>query len=896
MSTRSRAGLPAVLRTPLGAGAATLVAAVLVLAVLGPLLWRASADAVDTTRILAGPSPEHLVGTDNLGRDILSRVLAATGLSVRLALLAAALGVGIGPMLGTAPLLLGPRPGRWVTAAVDIAVAFPPLLLALFFAVLFGVGASGALLAIGLASAPAFARLTRTVVAGVAGLDFVAAARVAGLGRLRVLVRHVLPNVAEPLVLNATVAAGGALLAFSGLSFLGLGVQPPDYDWGRLLGEGLNALYVNPAAALAPGIAVVLAGLAFNLLGEAIARVFGSRSTATAAGTDRRPDPARPPGNPAPTPGRPVLVVEDLRVSFPGSTPVRGVGFAVHAGEAIGIVGESGSGKSLTALAIGQLVGEPGRVQADRLEFLGANLLAGSPQVHRKLLGTSFGMVFQDPSSSLNPAMRIGRQLAEVAEQHQGLRRREAAGRAVDRLRAVRLPRAERVARQYPHELSGGMRQRAMIGMGLMGQPALIVADEPTTALDPTVQRRILALLSDIRDADDVAVLLISHDIAVVRQVCDRVLVMYAGLIVEDLPVGDLPAAARHPYTRALLAAVPDMGTDRGRPLATIPGRPVDPADVPEGCAFAARCPLADGHCRRAARRCTSGPPVTAWRAGTPTTRRRPCRWRTLRGCAVSELVFSGVTVRYGSRRSATTAVDALHLTVPDGTVVGLVGESGCGKSTLARTAVGLAPLTGGAVLLDGQPLRRPSRTHRPVQMVFQDPFSSLDPRMTVGASIAEALPRGTAGRRAAVEELLERVDLPVERWGSYPRELSGGQRQRVALARALAARPRVLIADEITSALDVSVQGTVLNLLLEVQRRLRLPTLFISHDLAVVRYVSDVIAVMFQGRIVETGPAHDVLTDPHHAYTRELLAAATDPAGRAAPASTRTHTTGGSR
>ncbi|MCT2583462.1 dipeptide/oligopeptide/nickel ABC transporter permease/ATP-binding protein [Actinophytocola gossypii] len=575
-----------VLRSPLGASAAVLVAAILVLAVLAPLLWTDAATATDTARISQGASAEHWAGTDSLGRDIFARVLVATSLSVRLALAATAIGVVVGLLLGTAPLLVGRRAGRLVTAVVNIAVAFPGLLLALFFAVIFGVGATGALFALGLAIAPAFARLTQTTTARVAGLDYVAAARIAGVGRFRVLFRHVLPNVAEPLVVNATVAAGSALLAFAGLSFLGLGVQPPDYDWGRLLGEGLGAIYLHPAAALAPGVAVVLAGLAFNLFGEALAKVLGERRPL------ERPV-RRTAAEPAPDDSA-MLVVEDLRVAFPGVEPVRGVGFAMDRGDAVGIVGESGSGKSLTALAVSRLVDESGEVRAERLSFLGADLRAGP---HRRLLGTSLAMVFQDPMTSFNPTMRIGRQLAEVACEHQGLGRAAALDRAVDRLDAVRIPEPARRAAQYPHEFSGGMRQRAMIGMGLMGSPALIVADEPTTALDVTVQRRVLSLLADIRAADDVALLLISHDVTVVEQVCDRVLVMYAGRIVEDLPSAELRSRARHPYTRALLAAVPDMTTDRSLPLAVIPGRPADPAHLPTGCAFAPRCPLADERC-----------------------------------------------------------------------------------------------------------------------------------------------------------------------------------------------------------------------------------------------------------------------------------------------------------
>jgi peptide/nickel transport system permease protein len=618
-----------VLRTPLGLTATAFTTAVLVLAVVAPVLWADDATAIDTGNILAGPSADHWAGTDNLGRDILFRTLVATRLSVKLALVATAIAVVVGLLLGTASFLLGRRSGRLVNAGINIAVAFPGLLLALFFAVVFGVGATGAVLAIGLAGAPAFGRLTQTLVASVAARDFVAAARVAGVGRVRILLRHVLPNISEPLAVNATIGAGGALLSFAGLSFLGLGVQQPDYDWGRLLYDGISSIYVNPAAALAPGIAVILAGLAFNLFGESVAKGLG---VGVVGGI-----PALPPvpatldtDEPAAEASRArttdlVLDVRDLEVTFPGPRgpirPVRGLTFSVRRGEAVGVVGESGSGKSLTALAVSRLVSDPGRVDAARLDLLGTDLRAADTKAQRRLLGTSLAMVFQDPMTSFNPTRRMGGQLAEVARHHQGLDRRSALARAIDRLHAVRIAEPERRAHQYPHEFSGGMRQRAMIGMGLMGTPALIVADEPTTALDVTVQQQVLDLLAAIRAADDVALLLISHDITVVGEVCDRVLVMYAGKIVEDLPAADLATTARHPYTRALIAAVPDMDTDLDQPLAVIPGRPVDPADVPPGCAYAARCPLATARCR------TEEPPletdaagrrVACWHAGEP--------------------------------------------------------------------------------------------------------------------------------------------------------------------------------------------------------------------------------------------------------------------------------------
>jgi oligopeptide/dipeptide ABC transporter ATP-binding protein len=611
--------------TPLGITAGVLLALILLLAVLAPVLWTSRANAIDVLNMQQGPSGRHWLGTNLLGQDILYRILVASRLSIGLALAATAIGVACGLVLGTAPVIVGRRAGRVITAAVNIAVAFPALLLALFFAVIFGVGARGALLAIGFASAPAFARLVRTLSASVAGLDYIAAARIAGVSRFRLLTRHVLPNIGETLIVNATIASGDALLSFAGLSFLGLGVQAPSYDWGQLLADGLQGIYTRPAAALAPGVAVVLAGLAFNLFGEALAVSLGVQSPRLRL---RRPTPrasetAGPESAPAggtDAANPPVLSVTGLRVSFPGGVhPVRGVSFTVHRGEAVGVVGESGSGKSLTALAVAQLLEHPAQVAAGRLELLGRDLLARSADREtRRFLGSNVGLVFQDPMTSFNPVKRVGPQLAEAGVEHHGLTRRQAAARAVDRLRAVRIPLPERRARQFPHELSGGMRQRAMIGMAVMGTPALVIADEPTTALDVTVQLQVLRLLKSIQaggdgadgSGGDMALMFISHDITVVGAVCDRVLVMYAGRIVENLPTTDLATRARHPYTRALLAAVPSMETSRELPLAVIPGRPADPANLPAGCAFAPRCAFADDHCR------TSDPELVADDAG----------------------------------------------------------------------------------------------------------------------------------------------------------------------------------------------------------------------------------------------------------------------------------------
>ncbi|MEV5574691.1 dipeptide/oligopeptide/nickel ABC transporter permease/ATP-binding protein [Spirillospora sp. NPDC052269] len=598
------------LRTPLGLAAVTAVAVLTLMAVLGPTLAGSAATRVDTGAIDQGGGSAHLFGTDGLGRDVAARVLVATRLTLELTLAATAIGLAGGLLLGLAPVVLGRRAGRLVTATVGVLVAFPGLLFVLVLATVFGAGSTGAVLSVGLALVPPAARLVQNLSASVATADYVAAARILGTGRFRLVTRHVLPNIAEPVTLFTAQSAAQILIAFSGLSFLGLGVQAPAYDWGRLLNEQLGRIYVNPLAALAPGLAVVLTGMVFTLVGEVIAQAGGRRAPHRAAASDPADEQA---GTSSATPSSAsasaldaggggdtatedaLLSVRDLRVTFPGGrTSVRGVSLSVAPGEAVGLVGESGSGKSLTALAVAGLAPHPARVAAGELRFRGVDPRSGSG------LGTSLAMVFQDPMASLNPALRVGRQLAEVAEVHLGASRAQASARAVERLAWVRITSPERRARQRPHEYSGGMRQRAMIGMGLMGEPSLIVADEPTTALDVTVQRQVLDLLGEVRRDSGAALLLISHDIAVVAQVCQRVLVMYAGRVVEELPVADLAVRAAHPYTRALVGAVPTMGTDRNTALATIPGRPPEPGDRPRGCAFAPRCDRARDRCRTA--------------------------------------------------------------------------------------------------------------------------------------------------------------------------------------------------------------------------------------------------------------------------------------------------------
>ncbi|MER7466557.1 dipeptide/oligopeptide/nickel ABC transporter permease/ATP-binding protein [Streptomyces sp. NPDC097981] len=585
--------------------AATMLAALVLLAVAGPLVWGAAADRPDPSAVLQGPSTAHPFGTDGLGRDLLARVLAGARPSLLLALAATLLGTTAGVLVGASTAVVGTRTRRGLAALINLLLAFPALLVALFLAVVFGAGAVGALLALAVASIPGFARLAQTLAAGVAGTDHLAAARVLGLRRHRLLWRHVLPNIAEPLMLSATTALGTALVALAALSFLGLGVQPPAYDWGTLLNQGLDRIYAQPLPALAPGLAILYAALAFQLLGEVLA-----------GGLARRGLPARPAGRPAapsgPADDELVLQVEDLTVELPTPhgvlRPVRGVSLSLRAGEIVGLVGESGSGKSLTALAVADLLPEHARVSRRTLHLLGADLAAMTPKDRRRHLATGLAMVFQNPASALNPSLRVGTQLTEAVRAHRGTRRAEAAEQAAATLRRVALPPA--VLRSRPHQLSGGQRQRVMIASGLMVRPALVIADEPTTALDVTVQRQITELLADVRQDTRAAVLFISHDVALVSGLCERVLVMYAGTVVESLPADRLATASRHPYTRALVESVPDLAGDRDRPLRTVPGASPDPLAPAPGCPFEPRCALRQDRCA------AESPPLTGLDAG----------------------------------------------------------------------------------------------------------------------------------------------------------------------------------------------------------------------------------------------------------------------------------------
>ena len=599
-----------------------------------------------------------------------------------------------------------------------------------------------------------------------------------------------------------------------------------------------------------------------------------------------------------------VLEVSGLTVGFrQGSvlrTVVRDVSLSLRRGELLALVGESGSGKSVTALAVMGLLPEGiAAVSGGTIRFDGQDLAALSPEGLRRLRGRRLSMIFQEPMTALNPVMPIGRQLAETLLAHGQCARRETRDRAVQLLEDVGIPAAATRLRDYPHQLSGGQRQRVMIAMALACRPELLIADEPTTALDVTVQAQIMELLNRLRRQLGTAVLFITHNLALVREQADRVAVMVSGQLVETASADELFRRPCHPYTRLLLRSVPSAA-GRHAALAAIDAPRPDVSPHPAACAFATRCPFAQDICLTAPpddQSPASDHHVRCHRPGMFGAGLKADTMSAEPPSAVGDgprvvLEAHGLQVwfprragLFGRRSAPVRAVDGVDLTLRAGETLALVGESGCGKTTVGKALVRLLRPTGGSVRLgDGTELTQlDERALRPlrrrIQMIFQDPFSSLDPRLMAGESLLEGLDAQRIGapaeRRAAVEALLGDVGLPPEAAGRYPHQFSGGQRQRLGLARALAVSPDIIVCDECTSALDVSVQAQMLNLLRRLQRRLGLAYLFITHDLSVVSYFADRIAVMYLGRIVEEGPAAEVLAHPAHPYTRALLAAA---------------------
>jgi len=604
----------------------------------------------------------------------------------------------------------------------------------------------------------------------------------------------------------------------------------------------------------------------------------------------------------------PLLQIKDLHTDIEIRNGVvralSGVDLHVNPGETLGIVGESGSGKTMTALSLMGLLPQGGKVSSGSIILDGQDLTKMPLHLKRKMRGTKVGMIFQDPLTSLNPTMKIGLQVCEPLRVHEKLSKRAALARAVEILKRVGMPRPEVVINNYPHQLSGGMRQRVMIAMALVCKPRILIADEPTTALDVTTQMQILDLIDELRDEYKMGVILITHDLGVVAGHTDRVAVMYAGRIVETAPTKTLFTEPKHRYTSSLMAALPERALAAGTKLFSIPGAPPSLTNLPVGCRFAARCLWATDECR-AGYPDLSGDDTHTFSCFHPVQEgdESPAVLQGKLDSTSAEETASDapqishdvlLDVKEASReyesagsgffkreKGVVSAVDRVSITVKKGETYGLVGESGCGKSTVGRLIAGLEPPSGGAIELDGRDLatlkgRDAVRIHRDVQMMFQDSYAAMDPRMRIDQILAEPMSiQKTGNARQIAErimEILEQVGLTEEVLDRYPHEFSGGQLQRLGFARSLTLAPDLIVADEPVSALDVSVQAQVLNLMKDLQQELGLSYLFISHDLAVVQYMADRIGVMYLGRIVEEGPAHEVVKNPKHPYTKALI------------------------
>jgi peptide/nickel transport system permease protein len=822
--TQRRSPLRRLLHSPGMLIPAGIVALIVLMCSLAPLFGLPSPSFADVTAVRQPPGPEHWLGTDSSGRDALSRLLFGGQTTLLAALTATVMTFSIGVPLG---LLAGYFGGlldsvaNWVSNLIQ---SLPAIVALLAVSVVIGTNPISVMAVFGVLMVPSVFRPVRAAVIDVRRELYVDAAKVSGIGDLSIMGRHIFRVVFPVALIQTGFIFGISLIVQAGLEFIGIG-EPGAPNWGGMLGDAFTDIYNAPSLLVPPATMITVTVVCLVLLGS-VARDLVSDDASPAAAPGRK---RKTPAVAAAHMGGKLLEVRDLAVEYNLDGGVRrvvdGIGFTVEGGRVLGLVGESGSGKTQTVLGVLGLLPLGGAVAAGSAVFQGRDLTGLSQKELTGLRGRAIGYIPQEPMSNLDPSFTVASQLIEPMRRHLGISRREARARARDLLARVGIADPDRTLDSYPHQVSGGMAQRVLIAGAVSCDPSLVIADEPTTALDVTVQAEVLDLLRGLVQERGLGLILVTHDFGVVADICDDVVVMREGVMVESAPAVTLFSQPSHGYTKALLAAMP--------------------ANLPS------RQPNALG---------------TA---------------RTL-------LSLRDLDVAYpGPRGRPFQAVNGVSFDIREGETLGLVGESGSGKSTIGRAILGLAPVTGGDILWDGHSIAHATRSQRrdlssDLQVVFQDPYSSLNPALAVEDILVEPLLIERGVTRAAgikrVRDLLDAVHLPKDAGQRRAREFSGGQRQRIAIARALSRSPRLIVCDEAVSALDLSTQARVLDLLAELQRETGVAYLFISHDLEVVRHIADRTAVLRLGAVVELGDSEDVAERPQEAYTRRLAAAAPFP------------------
>ena len=863
--------------------------------------------AMDITAKSMPPSLSHWFGTDYFGRDVFSRVMEGARMTFLVGAASIAIGAGIGIFVGALTGYFGGPLDELLMRVNDGLASFPSVLLALVLVSVFGSGKYMIIVALGIVFIPSFARVARSEFIAQKERDYVKNAKLMGAGPCRIMFVHILPNTRGILLSAITIGFNNAVLAEAGLSYLGIGTQPTDVSLGRMLAEAQGYLMKAPWFALAPGLTIVLTVLGFSLISESLGKTGAVRKAVKKSKVKRaKAENAKEAcvankdagknaqetggGEENPISADDILLrAENMTVAFhedgAWDEVVKDASFAIRKGEILGVVGESGSGKSMTALGIMGLLKEHGRITEGQLFFDGKELTALAPEEYRALRGCEMSMVFQEPMTSLNPVFTVGKQMEEmlrlhpefvceteatpdsscngeaayevktVALEQETVRRTRKEQKSIYRqtvlqaLRDAGLKEPEQLYGKYPHELSGGMRQRVMIAMAMILRPKLLIADEPTTALDVTIQAKILKLLKEINEKYGISILFISHDLNIIRRMCDRVLVMCKGEIVEQGSVEQIFEAPQQDYTKKLLHAA--LGE-------------LEDAKYRKKLYASAKNAEAE-----------SSEQLTKIQTGfdaEPDTGVKSGHIIELDAVNVFYKEKQKVQARKGlfAPSGRKHAVKDVTLHVREGEILGIVGESGSGKSSLAKAIVGLQAQVEGEIRLGtGTP-----------QMVFQDPYGSLNPSKRIGWLLEEPLrlacPEMTREEREQrVDEILTKVDLPLRYKKRFPSELSGGQRQRVAIALALVLNRKLIVLDEPVSALDVTVQEQILELLLRLRREEGLSYIFISHDMQVIRRVCDYVCVMYQGEIVETAKTEQIFEAPQHAYTKKLIEAA---------------------